>query len=57
MVALGRLNKQVAFELGITEVTVKLHRSSVMKKMQVASIGELIRAWGMLPAEFRERTT
>jgi FixJ family two-component response regulator len=57
LVAMGRLNKQIAFDLGITEVTVKLHRSSVMKKMQVASIGELIRAWEMLPAELRERTT
>jgi FixJ family two-component response regulator len=57
LVALGRLNKQIAFELGITEVTVKLHRSGVMKKMQAASIGELIRAWEMLPAEIRERTT
>lgn len=56
LVAQGRLNKQIAFELGITEVTVKLHRSSVMKKMQAASIGELIRAWDTLPAELRERT-
>jgi len=57
LVALGRLNKQIAFDLGITEVTVKLHRSSVMKKMRAASIGELIRAWDLLPAELRERTT
>lgn len=57
LVAMGRLNKQIAFDLGITEVTVKLHRSSVMKKMQVASIGELIRAWEKLPAELREHTT
>ena len=57
LVALGRLNKQIAYELGITEVTVKLHRSGVMKKMQAASIGELIRTWEMLPAQIRERTT
>ena len=57
LVAMGRLNKQIAFELGITEVTVKLHRSSVMKKMQASSIGELIRAWEVLPADLRERTT
>jgi len=57
LVALGRLNKQIAFDLGITEVTVKLHRSSVMRKMQASSIGELIRAWEVLPAELRERTT
>jgi FixJ family two-component response regulator len=57
LVAQGRLNKQIAFELGITEVTVKLHRSAVMKKMCATSIGELIRAWDLLPAELRERGT
>lgn len=57
LVAQGRLNKQIAFELGITEVTVKLHRSAVMKKMCATSIGELIRAWDLLPAELRERAT
>jgi len=49
----GRLNKQIAFDLGITEVTVKLHRSNAMRKMEVASIGDLIRAWETLPAEVR----
>jgi FixJ family two-component response regulator len=53
-VARGRLNKQIAFDLGITEITVKLHRSNVMKKMQAASLGELIRAWETLPAQLRE---
>lgn len=53
-VARGRLNKQIAFDLGISEVTVKLHRGNVMRKMQVASIGELIRAWEALPANLRE---
>lgn len=53
-VALGRLNKQIAYDLGITEITVKLHRSNVMRKMQAASVGELIRAWEKLPAEVRE---
>lgn len=54
-VARGRLNKQIAFDLGISEVTVKLHRSNVMRKMQAASVGELIRTWEALPAEMRER--
>ncbi len=45
-VALGRLNKQIAFDLDISEVTVKLHRSNVMRKMQLTSVGELIRALG-----------
>jgi FixJ family two-component response regulator len=53
-VARGRLNKQIAFDLGISEVTVKLHRGNVMRKMEAASIGELIRAWETLPAEMRE---
>jgi FixJ family two-component response regulator len=56
-VALGRLNKQIAYDLGISEVTVKLHRSSVMKKMEATSIGELIRAWEVLPAELRDQAT
>ena len=55
-VALGRLNKQIAFDLGISEVTVKLHRSNVMHKMQLASVGELVRVWEALPAEMRERS-
>ncbi|MBY5864513.1 response regulator transcription factor [Rhizobium leguminosarum] len=53
-VARGRLNKQIAFDLGISEVTVKLHRSNVMHKMEAASIGELIRAWETLPAQMRQ---
>ncbi|ARM92323.1 response regulator nodulation NodW-like protein (plasmid) [Rhizobium sp. CIAT894] len=53
-VAHGRLNKQIAFDLGISEVTVKLHRSNVMHKMEAASIGELIRAWETLPAQMRQ---
>lgn len=52
-VARGRLNKQIAFDLGISEVTVKLHRGNVMRKMEAASIGELIRIWETLPATAR----
>ncbi len=40
-VARGRVNKQIAFDLGISEVTVKLHRSNVMRKMQASSIGRI----------------
>lgn len=50
----GRLNKQIAFDLGISEVTVKLHRGNLMRKMEARSIGELIRSWQMLPASARE---
>ncbi|MDQ2084434.1 response regulator transcription factor [Xanthobacteraceae bacterium Astr-EGSB] len=52
-VARGRLNKQIAFDLGISEVTVKLHRGSVMRKMNTASAGELVRAWDALPEDLR----
>ena len=51
----GRLNKQIAFDLGISEITVKLHRGNVMRKMELASIGELVRAWEALPADVRAR--
>jgi FixJ family two-component response regulator len=53
-VARGRVNKQIAFDLGISVVTVKLHRSNVMRKMQAASVGELIRAWETLHATMRD---
>ena len=53
-VARGRVNKQIAFDLGISEVTVKLHRGNAMRKMQVASIGALIRAWETVPLRLRE---
>ncbi|WP_168788436.1 response regulator transcription factor [Paraburkholderia aromaticivorans] len=39
----GRLNKQVASELGAAEKTIKIHRARVMKKMKVRSIAELVR--------------
>jgi FixJ family two-component response regulator len=51
--ASGRHVKQIAFELGLSEATVKLHRTSIMRKMHFASLGELVRMWEMLPAETR----
>jgi FixJ family two-component response regulator len=53
-VAFGRLNKQIAFDLGISEVTVKLHRSNVMRKLEAGTVGELIRIWEALPLAVRE---
>lgn len=38
----GRLNKQIAYELGIAEKTVKAHRGRVMAKMEVATLAELV---------------
>jgi len=37
------MNEQIAFELGIMEVTVKLHRGNVMRKMDVRSFADLVR--------------
>jgi FixJ family two-component response regulator len=42
-VAAGRLNKQIASDLGITETTVKVHRSNAMHKLKAASLAELCR--------------
>ncbi|MDU4273541.1 MAG: response regulator [Enterobacter asburiae] len=40
----GMLNKHIAAELGVSEITVKVHRRRVMEKMQVRSVAELVRA-------------
>ena len=48
LVVSGRLNKQIASELGTSEVTVKVHRASIMRKMQAASVADLVRAAGEL---------
>jgi FixJ family two-component response regulator len=38
----GRLNKQIAADVGVSEVTVKLHRGNVMRKMAAGSVAELV---------------
>ena len=42
LIVRGRINKQIAHELGTTERTVKAHRHQVMEKMQVHSLAELV---------------
>jgi FixJ family two-component response regulator len=42
-VARGLLNKQIAGELGLSEITVKLHRASMLKKMGVRTVADLVR--------------
>jgi FixJ family two-component response regulator len=43
LVVTGKLNKQIAAEIGLSEATVKLHRGRVMKKMGAASLVDLVR--------------
>jgi len=43
LVVAGKLNKQIAAEIGITENTVKVHRSRAMEKMQAQSLADLVR--------------
>jgi len=43
LVVTGMLNKQIAFEMGISEKTIKVHRARVMQKMQAESLADLVR--------------
>jgi FixJ family two-component response regulator len=43
LVAAGLMNKQIAAELGVSEITVKVHRGNVMKKMGARSLADLVR--------------
>ena len=48
LVTAGLMNKQVAAEMGVSEITVKVHRSNVMRKMKANSLADLVRMADML---------
>jgi FixJ family two-component response regulator len=47
-VVAGWMNKHIAHQLGISEITVKIHRGSLMKKMGAQSLADLVRMAGVL---------
>ena len=48
LVVAGHLNKQIAADIGVSEITVKVHRGQVMRKMEARSLADLVRMAGAL---------
>ncbi len=53
LVAAGSMNKQIAGDLGLSEITVKFHRANVMRKMGVTTLPDLVRLCEKLPHDRR----
>ena len=56
LVTAGLMNKQVAGELGLSEITVKIHRGHIMRKMTVRSLADLVRAAEALGLKMPEKS-
>lgn len=55
LVSAGLMNKQIASDLGISEITVKIHRGNVMRKMKADSLADLVRMAERLGAREKQR--
>jgi two-component system response regulator FixJ len=55
LVVKGRANKQIAYDLDLSEKTVEIHRSRVMKKMEAESVAELVRQCLFVPVTSRTK--
>ena len=47
-VVAGQLNKQIAADLGVSEITVKVRRGNAMRKLQLRSVADVVRLWDRL---------
>jgi FixJ family two-component response regulator len=57
LVVPGQLNKQIAAKLGLSEITVEIHRGQLMRKMQVSSLIDLVKKTDILAHSISGGTT